>query len=504
MLRTIIWPGIDARTTSRYSAKSLRFTFSVAFALVLSLASHVAAQQTLVSIQKHRFFLNGQVTHPGTAAEGLLLNSRMVQAIFDDENPWTIGRSAYPDIGGWDPERNVQEFIEALPAYAARGLRAVTINLQGGSPGWARGDNQAGIVTAFRSDGSLKSSWLNRLDRVIRAADQEGIVVIVGLFYFGQDHRLANEAAVVRAVDGVTDWLLWRGFTNVLIEVNNEANLWYNHPILQPTRVVELITRIKSRSGGRLKVSTSLAGAVMPSSAMLQAVDYVLLHGNGQTALGIASMVDRVRASPAYQARPKPIVFNEDSTSLAKFDTAVARRASWGYYDQGSNNYVDGYQSPPVNWTINTSRKRSFFDHVARFTQTNAPTEPSTTPSPGDLRVTHFTLVNADRDDPIQKFDAISVNSVTLDFARLPTSNLTLVAETSPVNVGSVRFNVNGAVRTENYTPYALAGDTNGDYTAWKLGPGTHVVTATPYTGPNASGTAGTAETLVVTIVDGH
>jgi hypothetical protein len=35
---------------------------------------------------------------------------------------------------------------------------------------------------------------------------------------------------------------------------------------------------------------------------------------------------------------------------------------SWGYYDQA------GFQSPPVNWTIDTENKRQFFNLVRTVT----------------------------------------------------------------------------------------------------------------------------------------
>ena len=61
-----------------------------------------------------------------------------------------------------------------------------------------------------------------------------------------------------------------------------------------------------------------------------------------------------------------PILFNEDDHF--DFDqpdnnmlAAVSEYASWGYFDPGESDYRDGYQSPPVNWGINTDRKRSFF-----------------------------------------------------------------------------------------------------------------------------------------------
>ena len=63
------------------------------------------------------------------------------------------------------------------------------------------------------------------------------MVVILGYFYFGQDERLVDESAVCRAVDDATRWVLESGYGNVLIEINNEANIRrYEHEILQPHR----------------------------------------------------------------------------------------------------------------------------------------------------------------------------------------------------------------------------------------------------------------------------
>src|SRR5687767_8530696 len=95
--------------------------------------------KTKIEIDGERFLINGAPTYAGREwkgqrIEGLLMNSRMVQATFDDENPLTQGLFAYPDTGVWDAERNVSEFIAMVPEYRASGLLAVTLNLQGGCP----------------------------------------------------------------------------------------------------------------------------------------------------------------------------------------------------------------------------------------------------------------------------------------------------------------------------------------------------------------------------------
>ncbi|HEX2027141.1 MAG TPA: hypothetical protein VHF25_04000 [Nitriliruptorales bacterium] len=322
-----------------------------------------------VSIAGTEFLVDGEVTYPGTAAQGLLLNARMVNAAFDDENPATVGRWAYPDTGRWDADRNVREFVTALPSYAAHGLQAVTINMQGGNPvpGCSCRASHDWITTAFTTNGSLKAAWLERLDLAIRAAADNGLVVILGIFYAGQDQRVVGESAVVRAVDNATDWVLDQGYTNVLIEIANETNnVQHDHNIIK-RRVHELIARVQQRSQGRLLVSTGFTGGTIPPDEVVGQADFVLVHGNGQDAAGIRRMVDTIRASSAYRQDPKPIVFNEDSTQLGNLHAAVAAGASWGYYDKGNNDYENGFQAPPVEWAINTTPKRQFFGAVAEY-----------------------------------------------------------------------------------------------------------------------------------------
>src|SRR5690348_11328907 len=80
------------------------------------------ARKTEVSIRGAAFLINGEPTYKGRTwngkkVEGLLMNSRMVQATFDDLNPETVGRWAYPDTKKWDADRNTREFIAAMPEW---------------------------------------------------------------------------------------------------------------------------------------------------------------------------------------------------------------------------------------------------------------------------------------------------------------------------------------------------------------------------------------------------
>src|SRR5215471_2639207 len=229
---------------------------------------------TTVSIANGGFVLNGTPTYPGRSwkghrIEGLLFNSRMANAIADDENPSTRGAWSYAD-GAWDAERSTRAFIAALPSYRAHGLLAVCLNLQGGSPqgySW----HQPWKICGFTSDGALKPAWAQRLADVIAACDRLGMVVILGLFYGKQSGTLKDEMAVKAAVGNTVDWLIEQDATNVLIEIGNEVdlpNVWA-HPIIAAQRCHELIELAQKRSGGKLLVSTSLIGIEAPPAATL-------------------------------------------------------------------------------------------------------------------------------------------------------------------------------------------------------------------------------------------
>jgi hypothetical protein len=356
-----------------------RRTFLKLAGTVPALAAAAPDSRTEVSIRADRFYINGKPTYAGRSykdrkIEGLLMNVRAVQAIFDDLNPETRSRWAYPDTGKWDAERNVREFIAALPEWRRHGVLAFTVNLQGGSPeGYSRG--QPWENTAIDPDGNLRPAYMDRLSRILARADELGMVAIVGYFYFGQDQRVKDETAVKRGVVNATNWLLDTGRRNILVEIDNECDVRaYDHEILKPGRVHELIEQAKSmtRSGRRLLVGTSFGGGSVATDNVVKASDFLLLHGNGpDDPERIHKMVRASRGVPSW--RPMPVVINEDDHF--RFDeannhlmAALSEYASWGYFDPGKSDYKEGYQCPPVNWGIASERKRQFFATLKEIT----------------------------------------------------------------------------------------------------------------------------------------
>jgi hypothetical protein len=341
-------------------------------------------RKTSVSIVGDEFYINGQPTYAGRTwqgrkIQGLLLNARLVQGIFDDRNLATVGLWAYPDTGRWNPDRNTREFIAAMPEWRRHGLLAFTINLQGGSPqGYSK--DQPWHNSAFEPDGSLRPDYRRRLEKILDRADDLGMVVILGYFYFGQDQRLRDEAAVLRATDNATRWLLGRGYRNVLVEIDNECDVSaYDHAILKPQRVSELIERVqktttKGDAGRRLLVSVTSGGGALPAENVVRVAAFILMHGNGVSDPDrIAGMVRRARQVRGYHGQP--ILFNEDDhfdfdKPKNNFIAAISEHAAWGYFDyrMRGEGYEDGYQSVPVNWAISSDRKRGFFRLLGEVT----------------------------------------------------------------------------------------------------------------------------------------
>jgi hypothetical protein len=77
-----------------------------------------------------------------------------------------------------------------------------------------------------------------------------------------------------------------------------------------------------STSGGGAQADT---GRGMPSPALVEADDDVLIHGNGLRPAGVEAVIVAIRAMPAWQAHPKPIVVNEDSPALPNLGGVAER-----------------------------------------------------------------------------------------------------------------------------------------------------------------------------------
>lgn len=356
-------------------------TILVLLFAVCGISFETEKAKTSVSIRGDEFHINGKPTYEGrywngNKIQGLLMNSRMVQGIFDDLNPETRDLFVYPDTKKWDPDRNTSEFVDAMDEWHSYGLNSFTINLQGGSP-VGYGNQKNWINSAYDEDGNLRPAFMGRLEKILNKADDLNMVVILGLFYFGQDQNLRDEQAVKAGVKNAIDWLFEKGYRNVLIEVNNECNInQYDHEILMPERVHELINMVKGmkKKGYRYLVSTSYGGNFVPKPNVVQASDFILIHGNGVKGYdAMRSLIEKTRGVDGY--RTMPVVVNEDDhfdfdQEKNNFVAAVEEYVSWGYFDyrKDGEDFSVGYQTVPVDWGIHSDRKKAFFNKVKEIT----------------------------------------------------------------------------------------------------------------------------------------
>lgn len=288
----------------------------------LALSGPEGSMRTCVSIKDTRWYLDGRLTYPAAQAEGLLMNVRMVNVVFEDRK-----RSDF------DAEKNTDGFIAAIPEYAAQGVRAFTVNLQGGFPGY-----EGAVNSAFNPDGSLRKGYLQRVKRVIHTCDRNGVVVILGCYYQRQDQILKDAQAVRAGVVNAVRWITESGFSNVVLEIANEFNhSGFDHAILKkPEGQVELI-RLAKKTSPKLLVSTSGLGNGRLPDNVARASDFLLIHFNSTK---LDDIPKRIQALRKYG---KPIVCNEDNKhgieAAKAAQLSVRHGASWGFMHNKINQY---------------------------------------------------------------------------------------------------------------------------------------------------------------------
>ena len=311
-------------------------------------------RMTHVELRDEEWWINGHPVYDGRTWQGqpmrgLLFNSRMSNALFDDLNTATRDKLwKYADTGRWSPERNTHEFVDALRTYAAKGLAAVTVSLQGGSPcgnsprdrSFPCGEMDERDTSGFRPDGALRHPFFARLAWILDEADSLGMVVLLQLFTPEEAAKTfgSNDDALLTAADNVVDWLATRGYRNFAIDVCNECDLCRVHPSScsanrlalkslnwphqlpagHEAALPELLTRVRSRlasQGTPQPVTASYLGGQVPDTSELAHLDYVDLHAHNLWkweggSLGL--MADAVRALPAWASRAVPLIFTQD------------------------------------------------------------------------------------------------------------------------------------------------------------------------------------------------
>ena len=310
--------------------------------------------KTVLGISGSNFTINGRMTYDNSQnrdIHGLLMNARFIQAIFDDK----ADARRYDRFGKvFDPTKNTEEFISHLQDWYDYGLRAFTVGIQGGGPCYTVNNNTINNNPYSEDGTSIDAAYLERLDKVIYAADNIGMAVIVSCFYPGQVGRLKDDKACINAIKTVANHLRVKEYTNVIIEPCNEHNIRTPHPIVCTDAGMTYLMDVARRESGGMPIGCSGTGGYF-SEAVVKASDVILIHGNGQSRNSLHNLIKMCK-----KAKPDtPIVVNEDSQDYTNMDVCINEHASWGYY----NNMTK--QEPPADWSITTGEDRFFATRMA-------------------------------------------------------------------------------------------------------------------------------------------
>jgi CubicO group peptidase (beta-lactamase class C family) len=279
------------------------------------------------------------------------MNVRMANAVFEDRSR--------PEF---DPDSNTGEFIAHIPDYVAHGIRAFTLCLQGGMPGY-----EGAVNSAFDPDGSLRDPYLQRVRRVIEACDHNGAVVILGCYYQRQDQVLTNEASVRAGVVNVATWIKDNRFTNVMLEIANEfGHDGFDRRSLKTAEGIADLIGLAKQTAPTLLVSASGLGHGQLPDSIVRASDFLLIHFNGTRIEDIPARITALRKSD------KPIVCNEDEkvgTEGAKAaQLCVANGASWGFMQVEVNqHYPFTFRGAADDPEVYASLKRMTADRRRRL-----------------------------------------------------------------------------------------------------------------------------------------
>jgi len=293
-------------------------------------------QNTEVSIQGNKWYFNNKMINPDSPAEGLLMNVRMVNSVFEDR-----GTKLQEKLTDFRPMENTDAFVVKIPEYVNSGVNAFTISLQGGFPGY-----EGAINTAFNSDGSLREEYLKRVEKVIRVCDANQAAVILSCFYQRQHSHfsaLKGKESIKNALKNTVAWITERKFTNVVLEVTNEYGHggFHNWPdgdwLVSEAGQIELIQLAKQQNP-LLLVSTSGLGPGFMGRLLITAADFLLIHFNN------TSLENYSRKIKALKKYGKPIVCNEDDklkqAGAIALSLSVFNECGWGYMNLAKNQTI--------------------------------------------------------------------------------------------------------------------------------------------------------------------
>jgi hypothetical protein len=242
---------------------------------------------------------------------GKLLGLQAAYALFQDQ--WLPD----PDF---DPNHNTDRLIEALDRYRRYGVSVIAVSLQGGrSPyrtggpearsGQVRDGEQGGaLISAFAPDGSLDPGWIQRLKRLLDAADQRGLAVALTYFTPDQDEIFESPEAIVAAARNMTRWLIENDARNVIIDVADrwdlESEIW-DFGRFVPRNIGSLVIDIRDQFNSAaftLPIGAGSGNELTYPSSLARICDVILVRN------GAPSAAQRIYALDHLAESERPVM----------------------------------------------------------------------------------------------------------------------------------------------------------------------------------------------------
>ncbi len=119
-------------------------------------------------------------------------------------------------------DESTNQLISHLDIYKSYGLNTISVFFMG-----SRYSN----VYGYAEDGTLKEAYARRMSRIIEACDERGMVVLVGVLYWGSSMRNNpndyyinwTQKEVNKALINTLEWLKQKNYRNVFVDPDNEG-----------------------------------------------------------------------------------------------------------------------------------------------------------------------------------------------------------------------------------------------------------------------------------------
>jgi len=313
----------------------------------------------------------------------------------------------------------------------------------------------------------------------------------VGIILLGiGDNVVSNNIIVDAGAQGIfvdERYTPGNGFTlvnNTIINSGSDGIRLYSEKVPMNTVINNIIVNPKSgkyintASGVKLTAKNNYTTMNIADVKFASASngDYSLLSGSPAIDQGVSTASFGVTSDYLGSMRP----------AGASFDI--------GAFEYGSSG---GTTTPPDDGGTTTTPPDDGETSTTPPDDGNGDGGTTTPPNQSAPKITSFTLVDAETNRDL----ATIANGYEINLATIGTQSFNIRANTS-VGVSSVLFQYNGSNRTENSSPYALFGDSRGNYTKKSLETGSYTLSGTPYTAAHASGTKGTTETIRFTVIN--